>query len=137
MAEAKGLVQSADNTILTGRGVRALTSTETQYYEGIIDAMKSKDPKQALTLIDDSLPKTVIDAVFEDIAESHPLLSAINFQNTGVLTSIIISVLDGRHMATWGKLCDEIVKELLSGFDTIDLTQKKLSAFHSCLQGYA
>ena len=129
MAEAKGLVQSADNTILTGRGVRALTSTETQYYEGIIDAMKSKDPKQALTLIDDSLPKTVIDAVFEDIAESHPLLSAINFQNTGVLTSIIISVLDGRHMATWGKLCDEIVKELLSGFDTIDLTQKKLSAF--------
>lgn len=129
MAEAKGLVQASDNNVLVGRGVRALTSTETQYYQSIAEAMKSKDPQQALTLIDDVLPKTVLDAVFEDITESHPLLSAINFQNTGILTQIVVSTLDGRHLAVWGKLCDEIVKELLGGFDTIDLTQKKLSAF--------
>lgn len=129
LAEAKGLIQSNDNTILTGRGVRALTSQETTYYEKVIGAMKSSNPKQALTLIDETLPKTVIDAVFEDITEAHPLLNEINFQNTGILTEIVVSVLDGRHMATWGQLCDEIVKELLSGFDRIDLRQKKLSAF--------
>lgn len=129
MAEANGIVQAADNTILAGRGVRQLTSQENKYYQSVIDAMKSANPKQALTLIDETLPKTVIDAVFEDISESHPLLSQINFQQTGILTEIIVSTLDGRHMATWGKLCDEIVKELLGGFDTIDLTQKKLSAF--------
>jgi len=129
MAEARGLVQAADNTVLAGRGVRALTSTETQYYQKVIDAMKSKNPQQALTLIDETLPKTVIDAVFEDITEAHPLLDAINFQNTGILTEIIISSMDGRFLAAWGALCDEIVKELTGGFDTIDLSQKKLSAF--------
>lgn len=129
LAEAKGLIQSNDNAILSGRGVRALTSQETSYYEKIANAMKSSNPKQELTLIDETLPKTVIDAVFEDIMEDHPLLSEINFQNTGVLTEIVVSVLDGRHMATWGQLCDEIAKELLSGFDTIDLKQRKLSAF--------
>lgn len=129
LAEAHGLVDANDSNILSGRGVRQLTSEEKTYYNKVLDAMKMNDPKQALTLIDDVLPKTVIDAVLEDITEAHPLLAEINFQNTGVLTSIIVSTLDGRHMATWGKLCDEIVKELLGGFDTIDLTQKKLSAF--------
>lgn len=129
LAEANGIINAADSNILMGRGVRQLTSEEKTYYQKVINAMKANDPKQALTLIDDVLPKTVIDAVLEDITEAHPLLGEINFQNTGVLTSIIVSTLDGRHMATWGKLCDEIVKELLGGFDTIDLTQKKLSAF--------
>lgn len=129
LAEAEGMISAQDSQILAGRGVRQLTSEEKAYYNKVIDAMKSKDPKQALTMIDDIMPKTVIDAVLEDATEAHPLLSEINFQNTGVLTSIIVSVLDGRHLATWGKLCDEVIKELISGFDTIDLTQKKLSAF--------
>jgi hypothetical protein len=128
MAEARGMVQAADNTILTGRGVRALTSTETQYYQKVIDAMKSSNPQQALTLIDETLPTTVIDAVFEDITEAHPLLSEINFQNTGILTEILISD-SGRHLATWDKLSDTIVKQLTAGTDVINLAQNKLSAF--------
>jgi HK97 family phage major capsid protein len=129
MSEAKGLIQSADNTILAGRGVRALTSQENKYYEKVIEAMKSSDPQQALTLIDEALPTTVIDAVFEDIQEAHPLLSEIRFQNTGILTEILISTQDGRHLAAWGKLCDTIVKELTAGTDVINLEQNKLSAF--------
>ena len=76
LAEAKGLVEAADNQILAGRGVRVLTSEERQYFEKVIEAMKSKSPKQALEGFGDILPKTVINAVFEDITESHPLLSA-------------------------------------------------------------
>lgn len=129
MAEAQGMVQAADNTILAGRGARALTSQETKYYEKLKEAMRSDNPQQAITMIDETLPKTVIDAIFEDIIESHPLLDAINFQDTGILVEILVSTLDGRFMATWGKLCDEIVKELTAGFDVIDLRQKKLSAF--------
>lgn len=129
MAEAKGLVQAADNTILAGRGVRALTSQETQYYERVIEAMKSSNPQQALTLIDETLPTTVIDAVFEDITEAHPLLDAIDFQNTGILTEILISTQDGRHLATWDKLCGTVVKQLTAGTDVINLAQNKLSAF--------
>lgn len=129
LAEAKGLVQTADNQILAGRGVRALTSQETKYYEKIIDAMKSKNPQQSLTLIDEALPTTVIDAIMEDITEAHPLLAEINFQNTGILTEIIVSSLDGRFTAVWGKLCDKIITEVTSGLQVIDLEQKKLSAF--------
>lgn len=129
LAEARGMIQAADNTVLAGRGVRSLTSAETKYYEKVIDAMKSSNPKQALTLIDETLPTTVIDAVFEDIVESHPLLGAINFQNTGILTEILISSNDGRFLATWQKLCDDIVKELTAGTDVINLKQNKLSAF--------
>ena len=81
-----------------------------------------------MTLIDETLPTTVIDAVFEDITEAHPLLSAINFQNTGILTEILISD-SGRHLATWDKLSDTIVKELTAGTDVINLAQNKLSAF--------
>lgn len=129
LSEARGYVQASDNNILTGRGTRVLTSQETKYYEQVIEAMKSSDPKQALTLIDETLPTTVIDSVFEDILEAHPLLNAINFQNTGILTEILVSTLDGRFMATWGQLCDDVVKELTAGTAVINLKQKKLSAF--------
>jgi hypothetical protein len=129
MAEAKGLVEATDNQILTGRGVRVLTSEEKQYYDKIISAMRSGNPKQELTLIDETLPKTVINAVFEDIVENHPLLNAINFQNTGILVEILVSKLDGRFLSHWGKLCDEITKELSSGFEVINLKHAKLSAY--------
>lgn len=129
MQEAKGIAQASDSQILMGRGVRTLTGQETKYYEKVIDAMKSGNPQQALTLIDETLPTTVIDSIFEDIQEAHPLLAEINFQNTGILTEILISTQNGRHLAAWGKLCDTIVKELTSGTDAIDLKQNKLSAF--------
>ena len=129
MAEAKGLVQAADNHVLAGRGARALTSKETDYYNELISAMKASNPKQALADFNVILPETVIDAIFEDITESHPLLDAINFQTTGALVEILVSTMDGRQLAEWGKLTDEIIKELSAGFSTINLAQKKLSAF--------
>lgn len=129
MAEAKGLVQATDNNILAGRGVRVLTSEERQYYEKVIEAMKSNNPKQALSGFGDVLPKTVIDAVFEDITENHPLLDAINFQNAEALTEYLYSSMNGRFKAIWGKLCGEITKELSSQFHKLSFGQNKLSAF--------
>ena len=64
MAEARGMVQTADNSILQGRGVRSLTSQETKYYEKVIDAMKSKNPQQVLTPLSTKLfPQLLIDAI--------------------------------------------------------------------------
>lgn len=129
LSEAQGLVQSSDNTILAGRGVRVLTSEENKFYQKVIEGMKSDNMKQTLTEYDVVLPKTVIDSVFEDITEAHPLLDAINFVPTGALVEILVSVQDGRHLATWDVLTAEITKELTAGFSKIDLSQKKLSAF--------
>ena len=48
MEQAKEMMAEQDATILAQRGVRQLTSKEKQYYDKIIEAMRSADPKQAL-----------------------------------------------------------------------------------------
>ncbi len=128
MAEANGLVQSADNTVLAGRGARVLTSEENKYFQSIINAMKGNNPKQALNDLTVAMPKTTIDLVFEDLIEAHPILSVINFQNTGALTEFIVN--NGyAPAAVWGDLTAGIVTEITSSFSKIDLSQNKLSAF--------
>lgn len=126
-AEYEQAVQSNDTQILAQRGVRQLTSEETKYYQSVIEAMQSSNPKQALTDVDKVLPKTTIDAIFEDLTANHPLLDAIDFQNTGALVEILISTSSG--VAGWGDLTATINNELAGAFAVIPLGQKKLSAF--------
>lgn len=122
------LRQEVDTTILANRGVRQLTTAENKYYQKIIEAMKSRDPKQALTGIDVVMPETVIDSVFEDLRTNHPLLSAIDFIPTNGAISMIMNT-NGYQEAAWGALCDDIVKELTSGFKEVNTSLLKLSAF--------
>ncbi len=129
IAEAKGLVQATDAQILAGRGVRVLTSEEVKYYNKLIEAMKSGNPKQALESMDLVLPETVISTVFDDLTEEHPLLSRIRFDNAGALIKWIFSTMDGRFLAWWGPLCGEIKKQLAAQFQVLNLEQTKLSAF--------
>lgn len=126
--EFEGLVQASDNNVLIGRGVRQLTSEENKYYQAVIEAMKSSNPKQALTELNLVLPITTIDAVFEDLQTDHPLLEEINFQNTSGLIEFLVNT-NGNQLATWGTLTAEIVKELTSGFKKANMTLHKLSAF--------
>jgi hypothetical protein len=129
IAEAQGTMQVADNTILAGRGVRVLTNEENNYYQKVISAMKSDNPKQALSGFNDVLPKTIIDAIFEDITESHPLLNVIQFKNAESMVEYLYSSMNGRFKAVWGKLCGEITRELSASFHKISFGQNKLSAF--------
>ena len=94
----------------------------------MIQAMKSSNPKQALTDLEVTMPKTVIDRVFDDLTQQHPLLDAIDFQNTSGLIEMYLNT-DGVELATWGKLTDTITKELTSGFKQVNMSLKKLSAF--------
>jgi HK97 family phage major capsid protein len=128
MDEARGIVQTADTNILNGRGVRQLTSEEDKYYQSVIDAMKTSSPQQALTDLDDVMPETVINSVFEDLEEEHPLLNAINFQNTSGLIEFLVNK-NSTELAAWGTLTAEIVKQLTSGFKKVNMSLFKLSAF--------
>lgn len=122
------LQQELDSRILAARGVRQLTSEERSYYQKLGEAMKATDPRQAVTGMDAALPKTVIDSVFDDLRTNHPLLSRINFMATGGAVEIIVNT-NGYEEAAWGDLCDDIVKELTSGFKKINTGLYKLSAF--------
>lgn len=125
---AKSMVDQNDYAALAARGVRQLTSEENKYYNALIDAMKSNNPQMALSNLDVVMPTTVIDAVFEDLVDNHPLLAAINFQNTNGIIEMIVNT-HSRQLATWSPLCAEITKELASGFKKIKMDMDKLSAF--------
>lgn len=120
--------QAQDRQVLAQRGVRQLTGAERTYYQKVMDAMRSDNPKQALTDLDVVMPTTVIDSVFEDLEHNHPLLSRIDFQGTNGLIEMIMNT-DTTELATWGHLCGDITKELNSGFKKISTTLYKLSAF--------
>ena len=128
MLEARGLVSANDVSVLSGRGIRQLTSEETNYYTDVIQAMRSSNPQQALTDLEVVMPKTVIDDVFADLEQTHPLLDAIRFENTSGLIEYLVNTSE-KQLAAWGTLTSEIVKELSGGFKKIDLEHNKLSAW--------
>ncbi|SFJ33336.1 phage major capsid protein, HK97 family [Terrisporobacter glycolicus] len=121
-----------DKSILSQRGYRQLTSAEEKYYEKFIEASKSPDPKQAFAAlpgtIDGIMPETIIEDVFKELTEEHPLLDKINFTYCKYLTKWILNdhTID---TAVWGELNSTIAKEITSAFKVVDITQNKLSAF--------
>ena len=128
LAEVDIIRQQADSAVLAARGTRQLTSEEKNYYEKVIAAMRSSNPKQALSDLDVVMPKTTIDMVFEDLQTEHPLLDAINFMNTSGLIEMIMNT-NGSELATWDTLCAKIITELTSGFKKVNMGLDKLSAF--------
>lgn len=119
--------QAADKNILAARGVRVLTNVEQKYYTELIGAMSSS-PRQALENIEIAMPETIIDSVFEDIIQQHPLLDALDFRNTNGAIKMIVNK-GGIQLAVWGKLTDAYTKELSGSIDEIDTTLCKLTAF--------
>lgn len=128
LEEARKLNYEKDEEILVQRGKRRLTSQERDYYEKVINALKSENPKQALIDVEVTLPTTVVDAVFDDLQTNHPLLSKIQFVNTQGAIKFLTSTNDFQK-AVWGKLCAEITKEIEASFKEVDMTLLKLSAF--------
>lgn len=133
-ADFNELQDSNDATVLAQRGYRQLTSKETKWYQKVIEAMKSSNPKQAFTTIigsgneDDLMPTTIIEDVYKNLRDEHPLLKAINFQYVGYITKWILNDHSAQN-AVWGKITDEIVKEITSSFKVVDIDQNKLSAY--------
>ena len=132
----QALQMDADRAALAARGEKPLTTAEQKFYEGLAEAMKAKDAKQALSNLKDVMPETVIERVFEDLRTRHPLLSAINFIPSGANIKLIVNS-NGQQEAAWGELCDEIVTELAGGFKVVETNLLKLSAFLPvCKQGF-
>ena len=128
LEEARSVIESNDSAILAQRGVRQLTSKERSYYEKAINAMKAQDVKQAIDGLGETLPETVINAVFDDLRTRHPLLSHIRMEmQNGAITFLTSE--DGYQKAQWGTLCGEITKELASTLKALTMAPLKLSAF--------
>ena len=128
ISEAKGILSSADSTILSTRGVRQLTSKETKYYNCLIDYMKNEGKYPIGADSDKVMPETVFESVLEDIKTNHPLLNAISFKNTTAITSLVYNK-QGEQRAVWGPLNSAIIKELEGEIATMSTRLSKLTAF--------
>lgn len=131
MEEAKNLREETDAAVLAQRGVRQLTNEEKEYYNTLIGAMKApgkEGVKMALSNVDKAFPLTIINDVMEDMKQEHPLLAAVETRNVTGLTKWLMNTDEGAS-ATWDELETEITKEIASGFNDLELDQKKLSAW--------
>lgn len=73
------------------------------------------------------IPEEVMIRVFDDLKEEHPLLSVLNFKNTGLRLKAIIGATEGE--AQWGPIYGDIKGQLNQAFDEIDFGMNKLTAF--------
>ena len=126
--------ESNDAVILAQRGYRQLTDKENKWYQKVIEALRSSNPKQAFVNIisspneEDLMPTTIIEDVYKNLKETHPLLGAIDFQYVGYITKWILND-HSVQKAVWGSINSEIVKEITSAFKTVNINQSKLSAY--------
>jgi hypothetical protein len=131
-AQYEQAVAAGDASVLAQRGFRQLTTPETTYYQGVIEALSSSNPRQALTdfsgMPDHMMPTTIFDQILKDIQEAHPLLAAVNVVNVGYITEWLRNK-HTRQLAVWGTPGEAITKEIASAFEVVDVKQGKLSCF--------
>ena len=127
-AKGAAAVEQMDAAALAARGLRQLTSKEKKFYEALIDAMRTAEPKQALANLDVTMPETIIEDVFEGLKLEHPLLKAIDFNNTTYVTEWILNK-NGKQKAVWGEITAEVEKELEGNFEKLDMVLYSLLAF--------
>lgn len=123
LQEARSIAQteSADRMIMSQRGQAQLTSEERSYYKAVIE-------NRGFTGLDVTIPPTVFNRVFEDLEKNHPILSKIDFVNTGLVTKWIVRTSEVVG-ATWGKVTGAIAGELSASFGEEKADMYKLTAF--------
>lgn len=119
-ATQKARNEFGDQEIMVKRGLNPLNTKEKEYYNAVI-------ANQGFAGVEELVPKTVFERVFDDLEQAHPLLSQIEFVNTTATTEWVYS--KGVNPAWWGKLCDEIKELLDNGFETVTTNLYKLSAY--------
>ena len=134
MSDFEDIKQSNDSAILVNRGYRQLTSEETKWYQKLAGVLKSANPKQSFAEIigqdieGDIMPETIIEDVYRNLQENHPLLQKVSFTYVKYATKWILND-HSKQKAVWGEITDEITKAITSGFKVVPVNQSKLSAF--------
>lgn len=122
---------NTNQKVLAQRGYRMLTTEETEFYQKLVKAEKESNARQAFTDLittNGGMPETIIEDVYRELTEEHPLLNKITFQNVKYLTRWILND-HTKQSAAWGNINDEIKQQITSGFKEIEVTLYKLSAY--------
>ena len=137
LQEYKEAIASNDRAILAQRGFRQLTTEETDYYQTILDALRSRNPKQAFaditgddenTIPEKMMPETIFNEILKNITEAHQLLALIRPKNVGYITTWLRNK-HTRQLAKWGEIETDITGEITSAFETVSVRQGRLTCF--------
>lgn len=118
-AEYEELKHVTDQAILQSRGIHVLTAQETKFYNEVVKAGG----------FDTDLvwPETILERVFEDLQEDHPILKIINFSPTVGRVKVIRARRKG--VAVFGPLHKDLEGQLDAEFGAEEFTQLALTAF--------
>lgn len=122
---------SGNSMALAQRGERVLTSDETKFYQKWIQLAAENDSteKTFTELIQkDGMPQTIIEDVYRNLKQNHPLLSKVDFRDAKYLTTFLINK-QPQDIAVWGKITEEYKKQLDASFEVFYLEQATLAAF--------
>ena len=126
-AEFQEVVQ--DESILAERGLRRkLTSAERKFFSEAAQ-------KQKITGLDQMFPETIIEDVYRNLVQEHPLLSLIDMQVGDVKTAFIYGD-STKKRAFWGTIPSDIQQILLDSFKRLDISQSQLSGYIAVPKGY-
>ena len=118
---------STDASALASRGYRQLTPDEKSFYAAFAKRLESPQATGVADILP-GLPVTVINDVFRNLTQQHPLLNAISAQNVGYATKIVLNAHTGQN-AAWGVIPASVTQEITSSFKILDLTLAKLSCY--------
>lgn len=118
-----------DEQILVNRGVhRAITSNEMKFFNEAAE-------KQSVVGLDTVFPTTIIETVMTNLAEEHPLLSAIDTRTTEAVIKYIYGD-PAVQTAYWDVIPSDIRQILIGAFKALDLSASKLSGYIALAKGY-
>lgn len=118
-----------DMMVLQSRGLRALTSEETEWYQKFIGAVKT-GAKQEITNLTDHMVPTIFDRVIQDMKKDHPLLAAINIENAAGAMRLVMNAKQMRGLlGSWGPITSAITAQVQGAIRFIDVSTSKYTAY--------
>lgn len=118
-----------DEAILVNRGIRrSLTTAEKRFFAEAVQ-------KQKVSGLDNLFPQTIIEDVYRNLVQEHPLLSQIDVQQGTARTEFIYGDATKKR-AFWSTIPADIKQILLDAFKKLDIKSAKLSGFLALPKGY-
>lgn len=109
------------NELMASRPTNGLSESETKFFNAI---------SSGVTGADVTLPLEIMNQVFTELEQAHPLLNIIKFQSSGLkMKAIIADSLASGGVAKWGEIFGDIKGQLSQTFKEVDFSQSKLTAF--------
>lgn len=109
------------NQLMESRSTNALSENENKFFNAIASGVTGADV---------TLPLEIVNQVFVELEQAHPLLGIIKFQSSGLkMKAIIADSLASGGVAKWGEIFGDIKGQLTQTFKEVDFSQSKLTTF--------